>query len=115
MFRQAGALRCADISSKDRKISIYNLKRKQLLFKDADANSVSIQFALATPGIIVRFAGATAYTLQATSNSIGGVSARFRYIEAQAWDSAFKIACLGVTKFEWERLDMAARWRRPTT
>ena len=126
------------IVGEDRKLCIYDLEQKKILLQDTNANAVAFndefddifaftskniaiirnfngnfQYTAKTDGFIVHFSASTVYTLFSSTNTMASFKIPQsqplkRYIQSKSFDNAYKIACLGVTKYEWKNLGLKA-------
>ena len=144
LIKQDTSVRCLDLSASRTKlavvdehsdVSVYDLRTKELLFKEPNANSVawnteaedmlcfsgngllSIKtgmFPVSTQklqGFVVGFKGSKIFCLHHVAMQTIDVpqSASLHcYVETREFDKAYRIACLGVTETDWRFLAMEA-------
>ncbi|GAB6027580.1 hypothetical protein CHUAL_001823 [Chamberlinius hualienensis] len=140
----SAAVRCLDLSSSKTKLavvdeqsicSVYDLKTKELIFQEPNANSVawnafyedmlcftgngllSIKvkdfpvYQQKLQGFVVGFCGSKVFCLHVYAMAtveIPQSAAIFQYLERNMYNEAYKVACLGVTEKDWEALAHAA-------
>eukprot|EP00794_Sanderia_malayensis_P006236 gene6236-6953_t len=144
LLKQQTSVRCLDLSCSRSKLAVvdenstclvYDLKTKELLFQEPNANSVSwntqnddmLCFSGAgmlnikasnfpvhqqkVPGFVVGFCGSKIFCLHVYSMSsieVPQSTAMYQYLEKKQYGGAYKAACLGVTDGDWRALAMAA-------
>ncbi|KAJ3351285.1 hypothetical protein HDU83_009012 [Entophlyctis luteolus] len=140
LIKQKTAIRCLDLNSSRTKLAVvddqnmclvYCLKRKELLFQEPDANSVSwnselddmlcfsgngtlnvktgnfLSHTQKMQGFVVGFKGSRIYCLHVYSMTTVDVPQSItleRYLDKKEFESGYKVACLGVTESDWRRL-----------
>ncbi|XP_054168644.1 intraflagellar transport protein 122 homolog [Oppia nitens] len=144
ILKISNPIRCLDISILRKKLavvddkgmcSVYNLRNKQLLYQESNANSVSwnthfddmlsysgngllcIKASDFPPhqqnlqGFVVGFCGAKVFCLQynsVTTVEVSQSAPMYQYIEKSMFLEAYKTACLKVTESDWEILANSA-------
>jgi len=144
LLKQQTSVRCLDLSSNRTKLAVvdenstclvYDLKSKELLFQEPNANSVTwntqndamlcfsgggtlnikaSNFPVhqqKVPGFVVGFCGSKIFCLHVYSMSSVEVpqsTPMYQYLEKKAYLDAYKVACLGITDGDWRSLGMAA-------
>ncbi|XP_065066835.1 intraflagellar transport protein 122 homolog isoform X1 [Rhopilema esculentum] len=144
LLKQQTSVRCLDLSCNRTKLAVvdenstclvYDLKTKELLFQEPNANSVSwntqnddmlcfsgggtlnikaSSFPVhqqKVPGFVVGFCGSKIFCLHVysmTSVEVPQSTPMYQYLEKKLYSDAYRVACLGVTDGDWRALAMAA-------
>ncbi|KAJ3016424.1 hypothetical protein HKX48_004032 [Thoreauomyces humboldtii] len=144
VIKQHAAVRCLDLSLHRKTLSVvdehstcytYDLKSKQLLYQEPNANSVACNTELEDilcysgngmlnikannfpphqqkmQGFVVGFKGSHIFCLHVYAMTIVDVpqsASLERYLDKKDYEAAYRIACLGVTETDWRRLAMEA-------
>ena len=140
-----GSVRCLDLSMTKRKLAVvddkntclvYDLKTKELLFKENNANSVAFNTEMEDmlcfsgpnnmlsiktgtypvhrqkmQGFVVGFSGSKIFCLNIVAMQTIDVpqsASLYRYLEDRKYDDAYGVACLGVTENDWRLLGTEA-------
>ena len=126
--------RLAVVDNQNR-ILVYDLQTKEIVFQESNANSVSFntesgdmlsysgnnQLSIKTgqfpvhsqnmQGFVVGFRGSKIFVLHYLAMKtidVPQTTSMCRYIDANKFEDAYKIACLGVTEEDWRMLGMSA-------
>ncbi|KND02004.1 uncharacterized protein SPPG_02510 [Spizellomyces punctatus DAOM BR117] len=144
LIKLQASVRCLDLSLRRRKLAIvdehntcltYDIKTRQLLYQEPNANSVAWNTELEDilcysgngmlnikasnfpahhqrmQGFVVGFKGSQVFCLHIyamTSVDVPQSASLERYLEKKDFDSAYQVACLGVTETDWRRLAIDA-------
>lgn len=144
LIKQQSSVRCLDLSLHRRKIAIvdehntctvYDLKTKQLLYQEPNANSVAWNTELEDilcysgngtlnikasnfppyqqkmQGFVVGFKGSHIFCLHIyamTTVDVPQSASLERYLDLKDFDAAYRVACLGVTESDWRKLALDA-------
>jgi len=119
----------------DNRILVYDLATKEIVFQESNANSVAFNTELGDmlsysgngtlaiktgefpvsnqklQGFVVGFRGSKIFCLHYLTMKtidIPQSASLVRYVESKDFDSAYKIACLGVTDEDWRTLGLAS-------
>ncbi|KAJ3110764.1 hypothetical protein HDU96_006285 [Phlyctochytrium bullatum] len=140
LIKQQTSVRCLDLSLSRSKLAVvdehntclvYDLKTKELLFQEPNANSVAWNTELEDmlcysgngvlnikagnfpshqqkmQGFVVGFKGSKIFCLHIyamTTVDVPQSASLERYLEKRDFDNAYNVACLGVTEGDWRRL-----------
>lgn len=144
LLKVPAAIRCLDLSSSRNKLAIvdehntclvYDVKTKELLFQEPNANSVAWNTQAEDmlcfsgnntlnikarnfpvqqqklQGFVVGFCGSKIFCLHVYSMTTVDVpqsAPLYQYLEKKMFTEAFQVACLGVTESDWQNLAQEA-------
>ncbi|KAI8823543.1 WD40-repeat-containing domain protein [Fimicolochytrium jonesii] len=144
VLKMQSAVRCLDLSLQRKTLAVvdehnicfvYDMKSKQLLYQEPNANSVACNTELEDiicysgggllnikannfpphqqkmQGFVVGFKGSHIFCLHVYSMTTVDVpqsASLERYLDKKDFDAAYKVACLGVTEADWRRLALDA-------
>ncbi|KAJ3332247.1 hypothetical protein HDU76_000838 [Blyttiomyces sp. JEL0837] len=144
LIKQQTSVRCLDLSMSRTKLAVvdehnmclvYDLRTKELLFQEPNANSVAWNTELEDmlcysgngilnikagnfpahqqkmQGFVVGFKGSRIFCLHIytmTTVDVPQSASLDRYLEKKEFEQSYKVACLGVTEGDWRRLAVEA-------